>query len=162
MKRISEEGLDHIVAREGEKLRAYLDGGGVWTIGVGHTRGVKRGMTCTVEQSRAWLRDDVLEAEASIRYFVPEATLKALPQSAYDALVSFVFNLGRQSFVHPRTGSPTGLLRALNARFFDDVPKQFMRWVYDNGVKVKGLENRRADEAAQWRQGFKTTEGATA
>ena len=131
-------------------LKAYQDGGGVWTIGHGHTRGVKRGMTCTPEQAHEWLVDDAREAEASIRYFIPAKNLALLPQDAYDALVSFVFNLGRQAFVNPKSGTPTGVQRALNAMRWKDVAIEFQKWVYDNGVKVPGLANRRASEAEQW------------
>lgn len=154
MARISDEGLALIEEFEGVKLAAYLDGGGVPTIGVGHTRGVKLGDTCTAEQARAWLREDVEEAEATIVRHIPGKVYMALPQAAWDALVSFVFNLGDQAFKNPTTGALTGLARALNGRRWDDVPDEMRRWVYDNGKKVRGLENRRKKEAALWSSGF--------
>jgi len=40
------------------RLAAYLDTGRVWTIGWGHTAGVKEGDTCTAAQADAWLAED--------------------------------------------------------------------------------------------------------
>jgi lysozyme len=77
-----------------------------------------------------------------------------LPQGAWDALVSFVFNLGEQAFVNAN-GSMTVFCRVLNAGQFDAIPAQMKRWVYDNGQKVKGLVLRRDREAAEWAAAFK-------
>lgn len=152
--RTSQNGLLAIIAREGMKYRAYRDGGGVPTIGAGHTRGVQMGDTCTYEQAMDWLREDVAEAEATIRAHLPDEIERELPQDAWDALVSFVFNLGPQAFRNPRTRSPTGLARALLARNYSEVPRQMKRWIFDNGERVTGLVNRRESEAAQWRRGW--------
>ena len=40
------------------RLKAFKDGGGVWTIARGHTKGVTEGMTCTPEESTAWFAED--------------------------------------------------------------------------------------------------------
>ena len=148
--RTSDEGLDLITELEGEKLSAYLDGGGVPTIGVGHTRGVKMGQKITAEQSRAFLIEDVQEAEETILRHIPARIYMALPWQAWDALASFVFNLGDQAFKDPATGRLTGIARAIMGEQWDAVPAQMKRWVFDNGKKVKGLENRRKREAALW------------
>ncbi len=55
----SDAGVDHLKKWEGVELEAYQDTGGVWTIGVGHTRGVTAGMTITEEQAEAFLRQDI-------------------------------------------------------------------------------------------------------
>lgn len=153
MARISDAGLALIEDVEGIKLAAYLDTGGVPTIGVGHTFGVKMGQVCTAEQAREWLREDVEEAEKTIRAKLPSAILESLPQPAWDALTSFVFNLGSQALRNP-SGSPTGISRAIIDQRFHDVPAQMMRWVYDNGRRLKGLENRRKKEGALWASGW--------
>lgn len=153
--RTSERGLALIRASEGLRLAAYRDTGGVWTIGYGHTRGVKRGHTCTHAVAEQWLREDVLEAEDTIRAYLHPDTIDAMPQAAWDALVSFVFNLGHQAFRNPGTGSMTGIARALEARDWNEVPAQMRRWVYDNGRRIEGLANRRDAEVALWRAGFK-------
>lgn len=152
--RTSDDGLALIEESEARKHKAYLDGGGVPTIGVGHTRGVKMGDTATDAQIDAWLREDVAEAEATIRRHLPACVLNEIPQRAFDALVSFVFNLGEQAFKNPDTGSLTGIARALLSCDWQNVPAQMRRWVYDNGKKVRGLENRRKREAAEWDAGW--------
>lgn len=144
-------------------LKAYLDGGGVWTIGFGHTRGVKRGQKITDEQAEEMLTEDIAEAEATIRYFVDEDVLDVMPAAAWDALVSFVFNLGRQAFRNPRTGTATGVQRALNMRDWKGVAVQLSKWVYDNGKMVRGLAVRRASEISQWQGAtWPTNKGAIA
>lgn len=64
----SDKGQEFIVREEGEKLRAYLDAVGIWTIGVGHTgwvdaKPVGRGMVITKEKSREILRADLRRFE---------------------------------------------------------------------------------------------------
>lgn len=153
--RTSEAGLALIRAAEGLRLAAYRDTGGVPTIGYGHTRGVRMGHTITKPVAEQFLREDVQEAEDTIRAYLPDAIIDALPTAAWDALVSFVFNLGHQAFRNPRTGTMTGIARALEARRWDEVPAQMMRWVYDNGRKIDGLINRREAESALWRSAFR-------
>jgi lysozyme len=62
----SKDGLHLTESFESCKLTAYLDTGGVPTIGYGHTKGVKLGMTCTQEQAEQWLREDVAAAQAAV------------------------------------------------------------------------------------------------
>lgn len=151
--RTSAAGLALIEESEARRHKAYRDGGGVPTIGVGHTRGVRMGMTATDEQIDAWLIEDVLEAEATILRHISSKVYMQLPQAAWDALVSFVFNLGEQAFVNAN-GSMTVFCRVLNAGQFEAIPAQMLRWVYDNGKKVEGLLNRRKREAAMWKSGW--------
>lgn len=51
----SNNGIGFIIAHEGCKLNAYLDGGGAWTIGVGHSKGVKKGQTIKQEEAGQFL-----------------------------------------------------------------------------------------------------------
>ena len=80
---------------EGCKLVAYQDTGqakkGIgWTIGWGHTKGVKKGMTCTEEQARIWLKEDLADAEKRVRRMFPN---QEFPKHEWDALVSLAYNL---------------------------------------------------------------------
>lgn len=72
---------------EGCKLTAYQDSGGVWTIGIGHTAGVKAGDTCTEEQASAWLAEDA----AALFSIVPISPWRSA------AYISFGYNAGRTS-----------------------------------------------------------------
>ena len=139
-KRTSLEGRELIKDREGEELEAYQDGGGVWTIGVGHTLNVKKGDKITYEQSDKFLVDDLNTAENAVNLFVHVP----LNQNMFDALVSFVFNIGVQAF------RDSTLLKLLNMGLYKDAAEQFIRWNKDNGKVVEGLTNRRKSEAKQF------------
>ena len=56
---ISNNGLNLIKQFEGCILQAYKCPAGVWTIGYGHTKGVKQGMKITKEQASNLLKDDM-------------------------------------------------------------------------------------------------------
>lgn len=146
---ISEQGLGLVKASEALRLKAYRDGGGVPTIGWGHTRGVKMGQSITREQADAFLREDIKEAEALVNKNAP-----GLPQPAFDALCDFAFNLGPQAFHNPKTHAPTGLMRCLLAKDYKSVPAQLKRWIFDNGEIQRGLVIRRDAECALWLQAF--------
>lgn len=134
----SNNGIGFIRSHEGCKLAAYLDGGGVWTIGVGHTKGVEKGQTITQEQADKFLADDLAPVESCINGHVTAQ----LNQNQFDALASFVFNVGEAAF----TGST--LLKKLNAGDYTGAANEFPKWDHDNGVVVQGLLNRRLDEQA--------------
>lgn len=119
--------------------KAYQDSGGVWTIGFGHTGGeVKEGMSCSLEQAQAWLKDDVGKAEEAIRRLVRTNIV----QCEFDALVIFVYNVGVRAF------STSHLLEQINLRNFVEAAAQFMRWTLVKGVENAGLKRRRALEQA--------------
>ena len=149
--RTSDRGLALTRAAEGLELTRYRDSGGVATIGYGHTRGVFQ-LPETIDRATAerLLREDMAEAEDTMRAYLPEKVLDELPQPAWDALADFVFNLGPQAFRNPSTGSLTGLARVLEARDYANVPFQFRRWVYDNGKKLAGLVTRRDACCVLW------------
>lgn len=134
--KVSDNGRAFIRAREGVKLAAYQDGGGVWTIGYGHTRGVKQGQVINHEQADEFLDSDLRQVESCIS----ERVTVPLNQNQFDALVSFVFNVGRQAF------SDSTLLKKLNEGNYRAAADQFTRWVYDNDKFVQGLYNRRVAE----------------
>lgn len=125
--------------KEWEKLRlvAYLDGGGVWTIGYGHTDYVEPGDTCTEQEAEEFLRQDVQEAAGAIDDFVDVE----LTQPMYDALVSWAYNCGREAVKN------STLVRLLNAGHSKEVvAAQLPRWNKDNGKVVPGLTRRREAE----------------
>jgi len=132
----SAAGLALIEQFEGLRLTAYQDGAGVWTIGYGHTQGLKEGDTCTQEQAAAWLASDVAEAEAEVNGLVKVP----LNQNQFDALVSFAFNLGGQAL------ESSTLLRELNAGSYALAAAQFPRWDMVAGQPSAGLQGRRAAE----------------
>lgn len=140
-KRTSAKGRALIKNAEGTELTAYLDTGKVPTIGTGHTGpDVKLGMTITAERADELLQQDLRTAEAAVTRLFPVTT-----QDQFDALVSFTFNLGEGQV------SASTLRRLHNAGDYAGAAEQFGRWVFDNGVKLKGLVTRRAAEAVLYR-----------
>jgi len=135
--KISNTCIEFIKTFEELRLEAYDDGGGVWTIGWGHTKGVYPGDECTEEEAVSMFEWDVAEVEDAINMYVDVD----LDQGEYDALVSLAFNIGVPAF-HGST-----LLRLLNnGADRESVSKQFPRWNKDNGKVIKGLVRRREAE----------------
>lgn len=135
----SEAGYDLIKSFEGLSLEAYPDpasGGEPWTIGYGHTGGVKRGDTVTEAEADELLRKDVARAERCLANSVKGV----LTQGQIDACCSFIFNLGCGNF-----GKST-LLKCINAG--DDVAAaaEFGKWVRGGGKIMAGLVRRRQAE----------------
>lgn len=125
---------------EGLCLTSYKDSAGVWTIGYGHTHGVKSGQKITEKQADCLLRGDLLTAEN----YVNGLQLK-LTQGQFDALTDFVYNLGAGNFA----GST--LLAKIRAQApTEEIQAQFRRWVYAGNIKLSGLIKRRDWEAMRW------------
>lgn len=121
---------------EGLMLDAYQDGAGVWTIGYGHTAGVKKGDVTTLRQAIDWLSGDLVTAGAAVNRFASGP----LTQNQFDALTSFTFNLGAGTLEH------STLLRLLNAGQTIQAALEFPKWDHVNGKPSAGLLKRRLAE----------------
>ena len=115
----SEQGLKLLHGREGKRNAAYLDSVGVWTIGYGHTGpDVHPGLVWTDEQVEAAFAKDLERFEEAVN-----AAVKVdIPQHAFDALVSFAYNVGVGAFRF------STLVRVLNTGDSAGAAKQFDRW----------------------------------
>lgn len=135
---------------EGLRLKAYRCPSGLWSCGYGHTAGVSVSTACTQEQAETWLREDVEAAARTVTTrFRPSPQRHVLSQGQFDALCSFVFNIGADRFREVRCT----LLRLLNrGEPAGQVAEQFGRWVYGRDlqtgrpVKLAGLVARRQAE----------------
>jgi len=141
--KIGEQGLKLIKKFEGLRLEAYVCPAGIWTIGYGSTfifgRRVEPNDIITEEEAEAALLDH-LECEV---YPVLTALVHSeLNQNQFDALCSFIYNLGKGAF------EQSTLLRKLNRKDYAGAAREFKRWVYAGGKKLEGLITRRAAEAA--------------
>jgi lysozyme len=134
---IGQSGLSLIKQYEGLKLKAYLCPAGVPTIGYGHTKTAYLGQVINEAQADSLLRSDLKWAESAVNRYVKVL----ITQNQFDALVSFVFNVGERAF----RGST--LLKRLNSMKFDEVPAQLMRWNKAGGRVLSGLARRRQSEA---------------
>lgn len=140
---VPQEAIELIKEFEGCELTGYLDIVGVPTIGYGHTGPeVKAGATITELQADLYLAGDAQTAARKLAGVVKSDVLAELSDGQYGALVSFVFNLG--------ANKSWTIWKVLNARQFEQVPVQMMRFVYAGGKKVKGLVRRRTAEVALW------------
>ena len=132
----SPKGIALIKEFEGLRLKAYKCPGGVWTIGYGHTAGVKSGMVITEAQAEEYLKADLIVFE---RYL--NGLGLALNQNQFDALVSFIYNVGTGNF------SNSTLLRKVRANPQENsIMDEFLRWVYSKGRVLPGLQRRRLAE----------------
>lgn len=134
--------FDHIKRWEGLELQAYKDIAGVWTIGYGHTKTARPGMAITKAEADHLLTQDVSWVNDAINKHVTVP----LNQNQFDALGSFVYNLGEGALAR------STLLKKLNKGDYEAAAQEFPRWnkARVNGVlqPVRGLTNRRQDEQA--------------
>ena len=149
--RMSDHGRELLTEWEGSRNEVYHDVAGLMTIGVGHfltkdeiTSGkililgesIKYHDGLTSLQIDRLLTQDLAGSEGAINSGVNVA----LNQNQFYALVSFVFNVGRQAFYQ------STLRKVLNDGKFTKVPEQFRRWNRAGGKIVPGLVNRRENE----------------
>lgn len=140
--RTSTEGVARIKRHELLRLKAYLCPAGVPTIGWGSTQGVAMGMTITEAQADARLVADIAVAENAIE----KGVKVPLNQNQFDALASFVFNVGVKNF------QASTLLKVLNSGKYSAAADQLPRWCHAKDpktggmVQLPGLAKRRAEE----------------
>jgi lysozyme len=120
---------------EGCRLKAYQDTGGVWTIGYGHTGGVKPNQVITQEVAEVLLEHDMNYAANFVNQHCLPCT-----QGQFDALTDFVFNVGPSQFLSSH------LCSFHKEGEYDKAAAEFPKWKYDNGKVEPGLVARRAKE----------------
>ena len=128
--------IELIKSFEQLRLNSYLCPAGVWTIGYGHTDGVNQGMLITEKTADAFLKQDIRNAEHSINQMDAELT-----QEQFDALVSFVFNVGVRAF-----NVSTLRKKILKNPNDPSIADEFRRWIYAGNEKMPGLIKRREQE----------------
>ena len=132
----SPKGIALIKEFEGLRLKAYKCPGGVWTIGYGHTVGVKPGMVISEAQAEEYLKVDLIAFE---RYL--NGLGLALNQNQFDALISLIYNIGIGNF------QKSTLLRNARINANDNsIMDEFLRWGYSKGRVLPGLQRRRLRE----------------
>jgi len=151
---VSSDIIFFIKQQEQLRLNAYPDGDGKFSIGYGvqtyeDGRAVKQGDTITAARAEQLINFHVVKAAAVVNRYI---TTKLL-QGQFDALVSFVYNVGEGNF------SGSTLLKVINQNPLNlvEIEVQFKRWIYStvNGKKVviNGLVKRRQEEAYLYAQG---------
>ncbi len=134
--------IDAIKRFEVCSLTAYQDSVGVWTIGYGHTAGVKRGDKIGMYQAEQFLREDLAKFEA-----VADKCKRLSTQGKYDAVLDFIYNCGPSNF------EKSTLKKYIESgRKTWEIQEQFLRWVNAGGQKLGGLVSRRIWEANRFNE----------
>lgn len=137
---ISQTGIDLIKKYEGCRLFAYRDSVGVATIGYGHTKGVYMGMAITQKQADEMLKEDIAPIEKMLNGMGIN-----FRQGQFDALCSWIFNLGQGKF------NSSTMKKFIVAKKADmDITDQMIKWHYAGGKPLLGLKRRRCAEANMW------------
>lgn len=132
--------LKQLMVMEGLRLEAYKDAAGVPTIGYGHTKGVRMGDRISQYWAKELLVKDIEEVECQVKVLNV-----AHAEGQLDALVSFAFNVGIGRL---KTSTLLEVIRSGGTKAA--ITREFKRWVYANGKRLKGLERRREWEARRF------------
>ena len=129
---------------EGLRLEAYPDPGsknGIpWTIGYGHTKGVKKGDKITAAQAEEFLKADIAVAINVLRQYVTIA----LNENQEGAGASFILNIGETLF------KKSSVLKYINAGRLAEVPGRMALYRMNDGKVMNGLVRRRTAEGNLW------------
>lgn len=140
---ISQAGIDAIKRREQFSYRPYPDppGSGKFSIGYGHQIRPGEAFTSLTEsQADQILAADLGDAENAVNSHVAAD----LSQAQFDALCSFVYNVGEGAF---KRGT---VPEKLNAGMYDAAASTMRLYVKINGLPSRSLALRRDDEIAQF------------
>lgn len=129
--------LDLIKRFEGCILEAYQDAAGVWTIGWGTTGvGIVEGLVISQATADAMLLGHIREVGLDLT----DMFANQLKQNQFDALTSFVYNIGFNAF------KQSTMCRLLKAKQYADAANEFPRWNHCAGQVLPGLTARREAE----------------
>ena len=151
-RKLSKAGVRLIAGFEGFRSDLYDDAAGHCTIGYGHlvhtgncdgseSAEFRKGVTR--EHALEILGEDAASAAAAVN----DAVKVPLEQDQFDALTSFVFNVGSGAF------RESTLLKLLNEGKYDEVPAQLDRWVKAGSRTLAGLVTRRKAEGELFARG---------
>ena len=147
--KISSKGVSLIKQFEGCRLIAYKCPAGVWTIGYGHTAGVKEGDTITQETADSYLRNDLEKYEKAVMKY---DAIYHFNQNQFDALVSFTYNCG--------VGNLKNLTQS-GKRTLAQISTKLPLYNKAGGVVLRGLQRRRAAEKELFDTPIKTNKTDT-
>lgn len=128
----SQNGINLIKKFEGCKLKAYKCAAGVWTIGYGHTAGVKSTNVITEAKAKEYLKEDLAKFEKNVEKYNEKYKWN---QNEFDALVSFAFNIGN-----------VDQLTAGGTRSGATIAEKILLYNKANGKELAGLKKRRQAE----------------
>ena len=140
----SDKCLKMLAHHEGVRQKPYKCPAGLWTVGVGHLIGDGKSLpdswnrTFSLEEVYAILAKDVERFERGVERYI---TIP-LKQGEFDAIISFAFNLGLGTL------QKSTLRQKLNRGDKEGAIESLLKYNKAGGKILKGLDNRRKDEAA--------------
>lgn len=141
--RTTQTAQQKIKSFEGLRLYAYKDAAGVWTCGYGHTKGVCRSTRFSPYLAELRFQQDLQETESMVERLEDE--IGQLTAGQFDAIVSFVFNIGWSKF------STSTLYKMISMdKTSPLIGEQFKRWIYCNKKPLQGLIDRRKWESIRY------------
>jgi lysozyme len=160
--KVSKEGLKLLKHHEGFRRKPYLCAAKIWTIGYGHAmypeqmkipstpEGMvrRKAFPLRPEDNRAWsveeidalLVKDVARFERAVLRFISVP----LKQHEFDALISATYNLG------PGWLQRSQVRQKINRGDKKGAMENLLKFNKGGGVVLRGLDNRRKDEAAMF------------
>jgi lysozyme len=137
---LSNNGIELIRSFEGLSLKPYNDTRGYATVGIGHLLHPspvnENDKEITLEEAYELFRHDSQWAQDCVNHLV-DVTIN---QNQFDALVSFVFNVGSGTF------SKSSALKLLNSGDYNQVPGAMALYNKSLGKISAGLVRRREAE----------------
>ncbi len=142
MMKLSQAGLDLIKHFEGFSHVTYICPGGFRTIGYGHLMADNEDYPdgISVFEAEQMLWKEIQKDEQSVARLIRVP----LTQGQFDALVSFVYNLGSGALQR------STLRQKINREEHDEVPNELMKWIWAGGRKLNGLIRRRQAEGLMY------------
>lgn len=130
----SNSGISLIKKFEGLRINAYKCPAGKWTIGYGHTNGVKQGDSINEYQAEEYLREDLKIFENHVLKY---DNIYHFNQNQFDALVSFTYNCGQANLKS---------LTQNGKRTISQISRKILLYNKSGGVVLRGLQRRRKEE----------------
>lgn len=130
-----------IKAEEGLSLTSYLCPANVWTIGYGHTKGVKAGQVISEEEAENLLDEDIDKWLTDVAKISPN-----VKKDAYEwaAITSFAYNCGLGAY------KASTLRKKYDSGDIKGASNEFPKWnkatVAGKKVELRGLTARRQRE----------------
>ena len=138
--RTSEQGLLLIGNAEGCQQKPYTCPADVLTVGIGTTDSVEKinplKIYSLAEIAELYAKG-IKQAEKCVNTY---ANGQNMPQGAFDSLVSITFNVGCGKLKN------STLFKMARQGYSKPMCGQFVRWIYANGIPLKGLIERRHKE----------------
>ena len=144
---VSANGVNFIKKGEGFRADAYQDSIGIWTIGYGTTaysfddddEWEDLIMQAPISETKAeeLLRQHIIN---NVQGYIYGSVKVDLTQGEFDALVSFIYNVGAGNF------QSSTMLQILNNEDYEGTVNEFPKWNKAGGTVLAGLTKRRHEE----------------